>query len=129
MCRLSGSYPHRHCSNISHIHLDVFLIDAQDDGDAFNLQIVYEHYDAGVDVIPNTSTAIEIETETGASAAFQSFPVHFDVPAGDMLGDDILAFRLRRDAVDDGIEIVGNVVIQHAGVVFLCDKLGNVEVE
>jgi len=109
----------------THVHLDCFLIDAQDAGDAFNLQIAYEHYDAGTSVVPATSTLIEVETPTGASAAFQSFHVHFDIPAGDMLGDDILAFRLRRIAVVGGIEIDNNVVFNHAGLIFLCDKLGN----
>ena len=111
-----------------HVHLDVFLIDAQDDGDDFRLQIDYEHYNPGTDTVPNTSTPIAVETETGASVAFQSYHVHFDVPAGDMLGDDILAFRLRRIATT-GTEIDGLVVLQHAGIIFLCDKLGNTTAE
>jgi len=41
-----------------------------------------------------------------------------------MFSDDILGFRLRRVAVV-GTEIDGNVVIQHAGVNFRCDKIGN----
>lgn len=112
-----------------HVHMDMFLIEAQDDGDAFKLQIVYEHYDAGVDIVPNTSTPVEIETETGASAAFQSFPVHFEVPAGDMLCDDILAFRLRRIDVTVNVEIDGNLVFNHAGISFYCDKYGNPTLE
>lgn len=112
-----------------HVHLDVYVIGAQDDGDAFRLKIDYEHYDGGVDIVPVTSTPIEVETETGASAAFQSYHVHFDIPAGDILGDDILAFRMRRIAVVDGIEIDGNIVFNHAGVIFLCDKLGNTVAE
>ena len=110
--------------SISHIHLDVFLIDAQDDGDDFNLQIAWEHYNPGTDEVPNIATSIGVETPTGASAAFQSYHVHFDIPAEDMEGDDILAFRVRRLAAA-GTEIDGNVVIQHAGVIFLCNKLGN----
>ncbi len=116
-------------ASIVHVHLDVYVIGAQDDGDAFRMQIDYEHYNGGVDVVPATSTPIEVETETGASAAFQSYHIHFDIPAGDMLGDDILAFRVRRIDVEDGVEIDGNLVFNHAGVIFLCDKLGNVEAE
>jgi len=108
----------------THIHLDVFLIEAQDDGDSFRLQIVWEHYTPNVDIVPDTFTLVPMEVETGASAAFQSYHVHFDVPAGDMLGDDILAFRLRRIATT-GTEIDGLVVIQHTGVIFLCNRLGN----
>ena len=115
--------------SITHVHLDVFLIGAQDAGDAFRMQVDYEHYDGGVDVVPATSTPIEVETETGALAAFQSYHIHFDIPAGDMLGDDILAFRVRRIAVVDGIEIDGNVVFNHAGVIFLFDKIGNTTAE
>ena len=111
--------------SVTHIHLDVFLVDAQDDGDAFKLQVVYEHYTPGTDVVPNTSTPIEIETATGASAAFQSYHIHFDIPAGNMIGDDVLAFRLRRINVTEGVEITGNVVIEHTGTIFRCDKLGN----
>jgi len=39
-------------TSTSHIHLDCFLIDAQDDGDDFRLQIAYEHYTPGIDVVP-----------------------------------------------------------------------------
>lgn len=113
----------------SHIHLDVFLIGAQDKGDAFRLEIVYEYYDTGVDVVPNTSTAVEVETATGASVAFQSFPVHFEVPAGNMVCDDVLAFRLRRIAVTEGVEIDGNIVFNHIGINFYCDKYGNPTIE
>ena len=112
-----------------HVHLDVYVIGAQDDGDAFRMQVEYEHYDGGVDIVPDTSTPIQVETLTGASAAFQSYHIHFDIPAGDMLGDDILAFRVRRIAVVDGVEIDGNIVFNHAGVIFLCDKLGNTTAE
>ncbi len=116
-------------ASIVHVHLDIYIIGAQDDGDAFRMQIEYEHYDGGVDIVPDTSTSIPVETPTGASAAFQSHHIHFDIPAGDMLGDDILAFRVRRIAVVDGVEIDGNVVFNHAGVIFLCDKPGNTTAE
>ena len=110
-----------------HIHLYVFVIEAQDAADdAFRLQIVYEHYTPGEDIVPDTFAPIEVETTTGASAAFQSYQIHFDVPVGDMVNDDILAFRVRRVAVGIGNEIAGNVVLEHAGVIFRCDKLGNV---
>lgn len=114
-------------TSMSHIHMDIFLIDAQSDGEAFKLQVFWEHYTPGVDVVPDISAPEEIETATGDSAAFQSFQIHFDIPAGDMLGDDILAFRLRRvvATVDDDIGAEELVIIQHVGVIFLCDKLGN----
>lgn len=111
-------------TSMSHIHLDVFLPSAQDDGDAFKLQVDYQHLTTGGDVVPATFTTVVVETATGASAAFLSLHVHFDIPASDMEADDILAFRVRRIAVTEGVEISGNVVVEHAGVVFRCDKIG-----
>lgn len=114
-----------------HIHLDTFLVDAQDDGDDFRLQIVWEYYTPNIDIVPDSSNPVEVETETGASAAFQSYHVHFDLLAKDitdMEGDDILAFRLRR-VTTTGTEIEGLVIFNHVGIIFLCDKLGNPEPE
>jgi len=109
-----------------HVHINVFVIAVQGVANAaFKLQIAYEHYSVG-DIVPNTENILEAEITTGASAAFQSYQVHFDIPVGDIESDDILAFRLRRIAVVVGAEIVGNIVIDHAGVLFLCDKLGSV---
>jgi len=110
----------------TYVHIDCWLPDAQDAAnDAFNLRVAYEHYESGVDVVPLTSTNVDVETTTGIVAAFQSYQISFEIPAGDMLADDILAFRLYRIAVVLGNEIDGEVVINHVGVIFNCDKLGN----
>lgn len=111
----------------THVHVDCWIVDAQDAvNDAFNLRVAYEHYESGVDIVPLTSTNIDVETTIGIAAAFQSYQISFDIPAGDMLGDDILALRLYRIAVVLGNEIDGEIAINHVGVIFRCDKLGNI---
>lgn len=113
-------------TSITHIHIDCWIDTAQDAAnDAFNLQTSYEHYAPSTDIVPATSTDVDTETTTGVAVQFQSYQVNFDIPAGDMLGDDILTFRLRRIAVAVGNEIDGKIVINHIGVIFNCDKLGN----
>lgn len=118
-------------TSTSHIHIDCFLPDEQTKvgGEAFKLQIHWEHYTPNVDVVPGVAdpNPITVETTTGDSLAFQSFQINFDIPAEDMLSDDILAFRLRRVVATVGNDIGADelVIIQHVGVIFLCDKLGN----
>jgi len=110
----------------THIHIDCWTANAQDAvDDAFNLRVAYEHYKSGIDAVPLTSTNVDVETTTGITAAFQSYQISFDIPAGDMLADDMLSFRLYRIAVVLGNELDGEVVINHIGAIFNCDKLGN----
>jgi len=109
-----------------YVHLNCWLDTAQDaSNDAFRLQVAYNSYTPNVDVVPNTSTNVEVETTTGVASQFQSFNISFTVPAGTIEEDDILAFRLRRIAVVTGNEITGEVVVDHLGVIFLRDKLGS----
>lgn len=110
----------------SYVHLDCWLNTAQDAAnDAFRLQVAYNSYTPNVDVVPNTSTNVEVETTTGAASQFQSYSISFTVPAGTMVEDDILALRLRRIAVVTGNEIDGEIVVDHMGVIFLRDTLGS----
>jgi len=110
----------------THVHIDCWIDTAQDAAnDAFNLQVSYEHYESGVDIVPATFTNVEVETTTGIAVQFQSYQVSLTIPAGDMLADDVLGFRLRRIDVAVGNEIDGEIVINHVGVIFNCDKLGN----
>ena len=112
------------------VQIDVWLDTAQDAvDDAFRLQISYNSFTSGVDVVPNTFTDVEVETTTGVVAQYQTYLIAFDIPAGAMEGDDLLAFRLRRISVVTGNEIDGEVVVSHFGLVYRCDKLGNVTPE
>ena len=109
------------------VQLDVWLDTAQDAAnDAFRLQVSYNSLTSGEDVVPNTFTNIEVETTTGVAVQYQTYLIAFDIPAGVMEGDDLLALRLRRVNVVAGNEIDGEVVVGHVGLVFRCDKLGNV---
>lgn len=91
----------------------------------FGLRLSYEAYTSVTDIVPNTSTDVDVQTSTGTASQYQSFEVAFTLPHGPMLADDKLALRLYRIAADPvGDEIAGNVVINHVGVVFRRDKLG-----
>jgi len=112
-------------SNI-HVHMDCFVIGAQDAAnDAFNLQLVWENYTPGIDIVPATNNPLTTETTTGICNQFQSFQVGFEIPFAGIEGDDMLAFLLRRVDVAIGNEIDGELVIHHVGVIFRTDILGN----
>ena len=110
------------------VHLYCWLAGAEDTKN-FKLQLSWEHYTPGTDIVPATSNDVEVQTATGASAAqFQSYVVPFtidydiDTP-DDIIGDDIIGMRLRRIAATAN-ECAGEIVINHLGVIFRRDKLG-----
>ena len=109
-----------------HIQMDAWLDTAQADAtDTFRLQISYNSFTPGIDVVSDTFADVEAETTTGIAAQYQTYLLGFDIPVGTMKGDDLLAFRLRRIDKVVGTEITGEVIIEHMGIVFRCDKLGN----
>jgi len=79
--------------------------------------------------LPASVTLVPVETATGALAAqFQSYKVQFTIDydvhgANSIVEDDIVALRVRRIAasIDD---CIGEIVINHYGVIFRRDKLG-----
>ena len=100
-----------------------------EDSKNFKLQLSWEHYTPGTDVVPATLNDVEVQTATGAGAAqFQSYKVDFtidydiDTP-NNIVADDILGLRLRRIAADAD-ECGGEIVISHVGAIFRRDKLG-----
>jgi len=110
------------------VHLYCWLAIAEDSKN-FNLQLGWEHYTPGTDIVPATSNLVPVQTATGAGAAqFQSyvaaFTLDYDIHTpNNIVADDILALRVRRIAasVDD---CIGEIVINHEGVIFRRDKLG-----
>ena len=105
------------------VHLYCWLAQAENDKN-FNMQTSWEHYTPGADAVPNTSTNVEVETPTGVGAVqFQSYVVEFTLPFGDLVADDIVGLRVRRIAAV-GAECVGEIVVNHYGVMFRRDKLG-----
>ncbi|MFH1485896.1 MAG: hypothetical protein ABIH46_07490 [Chloroflexota bacterium] len=97
----------------------------------FNLEVSWEHYtptESTPEVVPATTTDVPVETATGNVAAFASYRVEFTLDydvhtPNNVVVDDILGIRLRRIAAA-GAEAIGEIVINHVGVVFRRDKLG-----
>lgn len=96
----------------------------------FNLELCWEHFTPGVDIVPATCNSVPVQTTTAAGAApFQSYLVEFtidyDIDVGDaIIIDDILGLRIRRLAAV-APEVTGEIIILHAGVVFVRDKVGS----
>lgn len=104
-------------------HIYCWLAQAEDTKN-FKLQLTWEHYASGTDIVPITTTDVEVQTATGAGAAqFQSYKVEFQLTYGDLVADDIVGLRLRRIAATAN-ECAGEIVISHYGIVFGRNKLG-----
>lgn len=104
-------------------HIYCWLSQAEN-ANNFKLQMTWEHYTPGTDIVPVTDTNVEVQTTTAALAqAFQSYKGEFQFPYGDLAANDIIGLRLRRIAAA-APECGGEIVINHYGVVFRRDKLG-----
>ena len=110
-------------------HADVWL-DTANTGKKFQLELEWEHFpDDGI--VPATSNAVDVETDTGTAAQYQHFHMDFvidydiDGPGNEIKPDEQLALRLSRIAAASD-EIAGEVVVMHLGVVFTCNKLGEI---
>lgn len=106
------------------VHIHCWLSAAQTVAtDAFRLYLEFETFTPGEDVVPIIGEDIVVEILTGVVAQYQSYNVVFPIDMIGVEGDDSLGFRLQRIASSD--EIAGEVVIQHVGLVVLCDKVGS----
>jgi len=106
------------------VNIHVWLTDAQGAAtDAFRLEIEHTTFTPDDDTVPVASESCVKEVITGVAAQFQTYNLHFPIDMTGIDGDDSLGFRITRVASSD--EIAGEVVIHHVGVLFLCDKLGN----
>jgi len=106
-----------------YMHLYCWLTQDEDTKN-FNLQVTWEHYTSGIDVVPATSADVEVETATGVGAVqFQSYKVEFPLAYGDLAAEDILGLRVRRIAASAD-ECAGEIAINHYGILFRRDKLG-----
>ncbi len=109
------------------LHLYCWLA-AEEVSKNFNLQLGWEHYTPGPDTVPATETLVPVETATGAGAQFQSYEVAFTIDydvhtPNNIVADDILALRVRRIAASEN-DCIGEIVVNHYGVIFRRDKLG-----
>lgn len=106
-----------------YIHLYCWLAGAEDSHN-FKLQLSWEHYTSGTDVVPNSSTNVEVQTATGAGAViFKSYRVEFQLTYGDLVADDIIGLRVRRIAAT-APDCDADIVVNHYGLIFRRDKLG-----
>lgn len=109
----------------AHVH---GYLDTANDGKKFRMTLEWEHVTFPTDAVPNTDNDVTVETSTGTAAQYQSFSVPFtidyDIDGADIItGGDCLYFRLRRIAATE-LEIAGEFVICHIGIVFRRDKIG-----
>jgi len=93
--------------------------------DAFRLEFAYENFTPDDDTVPVTSDDVRREIVTGVAAQFQTYGVHTPLDLTGVDGDDSLGIRLRSITSSD--DIAGEVVIQHVGIIFKCDKIGSSE--
>jgi hypothetical protein len=107
-------YDHIHC------WIDTAQVNATD---AFRIEIAIQHFNAGVDVVPATSDSFVVETLTGVAAQYQSYEIYIPVDMTGVIPDASKVARVRRIASSD--EIAGEVVIEHVGIIFKCDKFGS----
>lgn len=110
------------------VHVVCCLAGAED-AKNFKLQLSWEHYTPGTDIVPATMNDVEVETATGAGAAQYKvysipFTIDYDIDTPDNLAaDDILGLRLRRiDASAN--ECAGEIIITCLSVSFRRDKMG-----
>jgi len=92
--------------------------------DAFRLELEHAAFTCG-DVIPIPGESTVREILTGIVPQFTSFCVHPPLDMTGREGDDSMGIRIRRIASSD--EIAGEIVIQHIGIAFKCDKIGSLE--
>lgn len=116
-----------------YMHIHAWLDTAQDNAlDAVKLELNWNN--VSVDgVVPAGGNMIQDEIVVGVVPQFTVIEFHFlidydIVPDSPIESDDIITLQLLRAAAG-GPEIDGEPVIMHAGVIFLCDKLGNPTVE
>lgn len=111
-------------------HVDCWISLAEDTRN-FNLQLGWNHYTPGLDIVPDTFHDADVQAATGASAAqYQSyrpeFTIEYDIDSPDNIEvEDVIGLRLRRIDVTEGVECAGEIVINHLGVSFRRDKMGS----
>ena len=104
------------------IHLDVALDTANTDKN-FNMQIEWQYYSSGQDILPATFTTDNVQSATGEASQYQSYEVEFEIPYNANVTDPIapedgFGFRVRRIAAGSD-EISGEIIVSHSGVHFI----------
>jgi len=97
-----------------------------EDTKKFNMQMEFETYDiVNNAVVPATTNAYPVETDTGDAAQFKSFFVLFTVDASDigLAAGQPLGFRIRRIAASED-EIDGEFVVEGCQMIYYANKIG-----
>jgi len=98
-------------------------IDTANTGKNFQLRVAHEHWTTG-DVVPITSTDVDVETATGAAAQFTSYKVKFTIATGTIARGDALGIKLTRIAAS-AAEIAGEFVVEGMVLVYRTDSIGS----
>ncbi len=93
--------------------------------DAYRVEIAHEGFTPCVDTVPTSEEEIVREVMVGIVPQFQSCGIHAPIDMTGHSQDDSMGIRLRRIASSD--EIAGELVIQHVGMTFKCNKIGSME--
>jgi len=105
------------------IHIGCWL-DTANSGKRFKLRLSYSSHSDG-EVVPDTATDVDVETETGDAAQYAYYFVEFTVPAGDVSSDDVFGVRLRRIAASSD-EIAGEVVVEGFRMRYVSNLIGGI---
>ena len=112
-----------------YVHIRAWLSAAQDEAsDAVKLSLNWQYSGDG-DVVAGTYYTVTDEVVTGVVAQYTvivfKFIIDYDTEVGHpILADDVLFFHLTRIASSH--EIAGEPVVIDSGVIFRCDKFGNI---
>jgi len=98
-------------------------LDTANTGKKFQLRVAYNGWHEG-DVVPTTSTDVDVETDTGAASQYQAFKIKFTIPAGSLARGEALGIKLSRIAAT-AAEITGEFVVEGMVLVYQCDSLGS----
>jgi len=107
----------------------VAVLDTENTGKKFRLQLEWEHFAEGGVVLVTANTADLVERDTDGAAKYQSFVCDFtivyniDGPDNEIKSGEVLTARLRRVGASAN-EITGNVIILDWYVLYRRNKLG-----
>jgi len=90
----------------------------------FQLRLSHDNWTSG-DIVPNTITNVDVETDTGTAAQYTTFKIQFIIESGGIEIGEALGIKLTRiDASAD--EIAGEFVVEGIVLVYKIDSLGGI---
>ena len=98
-------------------------LDTANDDKNFQLRLSYGHWSSG-DIVPVTSTDVDVEIATGTVAQYTAFKIKFAIDSSSLVSGDALGFKLTRIAASEN-EIVGEFVVEGMVLIYQIDSLGS----